>query len=619
MSSEGDDPKDKRPPPPSTLAGVVPQPPKPGLPPPRSTHGGGAPPPRPGQTPGVGQAPFSQPQPRDPSQPNPAPPGRPQPASQPPPHGQPPHARPQPASQPPPQGQPHARPQSPSQPPPQGQPHARPQSPSQPPPHAQPQQPHGQPSQRQPQPHQPYQPPHGQPPHGQPPHGQPPHAQPSPPHGQPPHGQPPYAQPPQQPPYQQQQPHTPFSPPQQPSPFAPPSSPPASGGFPDTPPMLKDPEWAQGFPNQPQGQQPLPTATARPRPGVPESDLLQSESSPIEKFAETAAEVPGRFMGFLKISAKRAFRLRIEPSEVLPDERHALATANPPIVDENLQAFLSWRRSVIFLVATIMTVLSIMGLVDALGGTRVASSVRWVKLLPTLAECAFCVICWMSLRHWTQWRKQRRWLLIGWLLFMLTPFVVYMYPLKWAVMEAGKAMTVEQMRVLGWNGVYNRAVAPFAFAMLSMLQLAPKVISLMPGLIRSAMVIKLLFPGAAAPGWLIVMCAPLYGMIAYAILVIPYQFTAEPWFMFGVVLIVLAQVLVMRSGFALAKPLTQEEALRHIRRIRTFYMVLLLTAAVAIIGGLWVLVRYLRFEWTTVITTLLKFEANVMILTTIGA
>ncbi|HEY5926011.1 MAG TPA: hypothetical protein VIV11_30200, partial [Kofleriaceae bacterium] len=46
---------------------------------------------------------------------------------------------------------------------------------------------------------------------------------------------------------------------------------------------------------------------------------------------------------------------------------------------------------------------------------------------------------------------------------------------------------------------------------------------------------------------------------------------------------------------------------------------LLLTAAVAIIGGLWVLVRYLRFEWTTVITTLLKFEANVMILTTIGA
>src|SRR5690606_11868729 len=113
-----------------------------------------------------------------------------------------------------------------------------------------------------------------------------------------------------------------------------------------------------------------------------------------------------------------------------------------------------------------------------------------------------------------------------------------------------------------------RAIAPFAFAMLSMLALAPKVISLMPGLIRSAMVIKLLFPGAAAPGWLIVMAAPMYAMIAYAILVIPYQFTAEPWFMFGVVMIVLGQILVTRSGFALAKPLTQEEALRHMRRVR---------------------------------------------------
>ena len=63
--------------------------------------------------------------------------------------------------------------------------------------------------------------------------------------------------------------------------------------------------------------------------------------------------------------------------------------------------------------------------------------------------------------------------------------------------------------------------------MIAMLQLAPKVISLMPGLIRSSMVIKLLFPGSSAPGWLIVLCAPLYALIAYAILIIPYQFTGR--------------------------------------------------------------------------------------------
>jgi hypothetical protein len=387
--------------------------------------------------------------------------------------------------------------------------------------------------------------------------------------------------------------------------------------------MSSDPAWAQGFPNQPQGQQPLPAATAYQRGGNAEAQLLQSEASPIEQLAEAAAEVPGRFVAFLKISTKRAFRLRIEPSEVLPDERQALAAENPPIVDENLQAFLAWRRSVLFLVATMLTILSIIGLIDSFtGSSKVAESVRFVKLLPTLAEVAFCVICWLQLRNWTNWRKQRNWLLVGWLLFMFTPFLVFMYPLIAVFEETKRSMTDELVRSLGVDGLSqlrSRAAMPLVFAMIALLQLAPKVISLLPGLIRSSMVIKLLFPGASAPGWLIVMCAPLYAMIAYALLIIPYQVSGSGWFIFGVVLLVLAQVLVMRSGFALARPLTQAEALQHITRIRKFYLVLLITGGVSILAGLGALVALLGLKFTTVITTILKFEANVMILTTIGA
>lgn len=374
--------------------------------------------------------------------------------------------------------------------------------------------------------------------------------------------------------------------------------------------MQNDPAWAQGFSNQQRG-------------GIPEARLVESESSPIEQLAEVVSEVPGRFVSFLKISTKRAFRLRIEPSEVLADERQALAAENPPIVDENLQAFLAWRRSVLFLVATMLTILSIMGLIDSFTGSKVAEAVRFVKLLPTLAEVAFCAICWLQLRHWTNWRKQRNWLLIGWLLFMLTPFLVFIYPLDAVFKEAGRTATVEMVRALGMDGtlkdVARRATMPLVFAMIALLQLAPKVISLLPGLIRSSMVIKLLFPGASAPGWLIVMCAPLYAMIAYALLIIPYQITGSGWFIFGVLLLMLAQVLVMRSGFALAKPLTQAEALEHITRIRKFYLVLLITGALSIVGGLGALVAILGMKWTTVVTTILKFEANVMILTTIGA
>jgi hypothetical protein len=361
---------------------------------------------------------------------------------------------------------------------------------------------------------------------------------------------------------------------------------------------------------------PLPEARAV---GVPQT-IGDARSSPIEQIKELAEKVPAKFVNFLKISTRRAFRLRIEPREVLPEERAALAAANPPIVEENLQAFLAWRRSVLFLVATLLVPLAVIGMLDALLlGSQVAKSVRMVKLLPALAETLFCLMCWLQLRKWANWRSQRRWLFLGWLLFMLTPFVVFIYPLRAAFEDLSRTMSAQQLQALGWNGVYNKALAPFAFAMIAMLQLAPKVISLMPGLIRSSLVIKLLFPGAAAPGWLIVMAAPVYALIAYAILIIPYQFTGEPWFIVGILLIVGAQILVARSGFALAKPLSQDEALTHIRRVRTFYLVLLLLSAACIIGGLGLLVQMLNMKWTTVVTTFLKFQANVLILTIIGA
>jgi hypothetical protein len=363
--------------------------------------------------------------------------------------------------------------------------------------------------------------------------------------------------------------------------------------------------------------------TAPPQAPVPEARVVGgysgNESNPIEVFAKEIEKVPGRFVGFLKISAKRAFRLRIEPTEILPDERAALAAANPPIVEENLQAFLAWRRSVLFLVATLLVPLSIIGIADSFTGSKVAPAVRYVKLLPSLAEALFCVICWTQLRRWAHWRSQRRWLFIGWLLFMITPFLVFIYPLRSAFMDVGRSMSVQQIQELGWHGMYNKAIAPFAFAMIAMFQLAPKVISLMPGLIRSSLVIKLLFPGSAAPGWLIVMAAPVYALIAYALLIIPYQFTGEPWFIVGILLIVFAQALVARSGFRLARPMTQDEALGDIKRVRKFYMALLLISAACIIGGLGVLTKILHMKWTSIASTLLKFESNVLTLTMIGA
>ena len=335
--------------------------------------------------------------------------------------------------------------------------------------------------------------------------------------------------------------------------------------------------------------------------------------------AKVLTENPGsKFVSFLKISATRAFRLRIEPTEVLPSERQALESATPPIVDSNLQAFLAWRRSVLFIVACALIPLTLIGFFDALLVGQ-ATAIRVVKMAPVLAEGLFLAICWLMLRRWAYWRSQRRWLLIGWLLFMATPFLVFVYPLR-SVFE--HSFSVEDAKALGFAGSFGaiaRNLMPFKITMIAMLQLAPKAISLMPGLVRASLVIKLLFPGSPAPGWLIVVAAPIYALLAYVILIVPYQFTGSGWFIGGVIGIVTGQILLARSGFGLAQPLTEAEAVVKIRAVRKLYVSIMIGSAVLIVIALGSLVAQLNLHPLDVILSVLKFETNVLILTMIGS
>ena len=293
------------------------------------------------------------------------------------------------------------------------------------------------------------------------------------------------------------------------------------------------------------------------------------------------------------------------------------ASDSPPILDVTLQAFLAWRRSVLFLVACALVPLTIIGVTDSLRSTRWLP-IFMVKFAPAFAEGVFCWVCWSQLKEWANWRKQRRRLFWGWLLFMLTPFVVFLYPLR-TVFEQIGGMKRDALLALGFEGAYRQVLMPFMFAMLAMLQLAPKAISLMPGLVRASLVIKLLFPGVSSPGWLIAMAAPLYALLAYVILIIPYQFTGSGWFIAGVLGVVAGQALLARAGFGLARPMDDAEALREIKKVRKLYITVMITSGVMIIIALGSLVEKLNLRATDVILAVLKFETNVLILTMIGA
>jgi hypothetical protein len=194
---------------------------------------------------------------------------------------------------------------------------------------------------------------------------------------------------------------------------------------------------------------------------------------------------------------------------------------------------------------------------------------------------------------------------LGWAVFMATPFVVFLYPLSRAFGERGGG---EEMMLVG-----------MVMSIGALLSLAPKAVSLMPGLVRAALVTKMLFPGSAGPGWLVVLAAPVYAVFAFLILIVPYQITGSGWFVLSMIAIIAAQMILARAGYLLAQPSNHAVAVNQVNRVRTTYLIATAVGALFLVIALIQLVKVFKIGYLTIFTTLLSFEANVLILTMIGS
>jgi hypothetical protein len=349
--------------------------------------------------------------------------------------------------------------------------------------------------------------------------------------------------------------------------------------------------------------------------------------------AAPAGQAGASFGSLYSLSIKRAFRLRIEPSEVLPAERAALEVASPPVRDPSMQAFLAWRRSVLLVVAVALVPLSVLRLIDALDVDIPGSGgvLKFLGVMPALAEAFFAVLCLAQLKQWTHWRTQRRTLFLGWLVFLAAPFLVYLYPLETVVdgiikaqlVAANGGADVDLTAAMADPAAQQalgavRMMATSALALSALITLAPKAVSLMPGLMRAGIVSKMLFPGATAPGWLLVLGAPVYFLFLYSVLIVPYQLTGSGWFVGGILAIGAGQLILAKAGYALARPLDRAGAVAEVGKARSAYLASMVAAAVLIVIAVARLAEKLDFSALTVFTTLMSFATNVLVLTLIG-
>jgi hypothetical protein len=324
---------------------------------------------------------------------------------------------------------------------------------------------------------------------------------------------------------------------------------------------------------------------------------------------------------FVFISLKRAFRLDIHTDEVLATERAHLEATAGHIQSPEHQAFLAWRRSVLLLVALMFVPLSVFRFLESFDGPPMPLVGRIFMLLPALAETAFCVVMFDQLKNWAQWKRQRSALFVAWLLYFAAPFVVYLYPFRTAFddsMYAEQQAAVIGSVPLGINKNTVHMAIGLAFGVQALLGLGPKVISLMPGLIRASIVTKLQFPGTTAPGWLMMLAAPFYALFAFIIMLLPYQITGSWAFVVGNAGVLAAQVFIGASGRKLTVPLTMQEANARIHKNWLAYIGILVVSAGFVVYGLYTFITMLHLGVVRIITSVLAVVSNVLLDTLVG-
>ena len=275
---------------------------------------------------------------------------------------------------------------------------------------------------------------------------------------------------------------------------------------PGGPPWPPQGQWPQQPQQQPHYQQPPQGQWPQPQPPYQQQPPQGQWPQPPHQQQRPPTQPPagGASLG---TALSRAFRLRIDPSEVTDHERDKLHAAG--ITSPVVQAFLAWRRSVLLVAAIGILGVLAFRFYDMSKQEGDPETLKMLHTLQTVVDVAFALLLWSQIGRWTRWRKQRRVLVVGWLLYFLMPFAIWLYPLRNALDDAlaqQAAGDPQAQAAAAVMGPLLGIVASFG----AMIELGPRAVSLMPGLLRGAITSKLLFPGASGPGWLVLLVAPVY-------------------------------------------------------------------------------------------------------------
>ncbi len=303
---------------------------------------------------------------------------------------------------------------------------------------------------------------------------------------------------------------------------------------------------------------------------------------------------------------KRAFSIDLSPGRILPEERSAFEVERIHAGSDQLKRVLLWRRGALFAALVFLLPATLVHFIrDIVGLAKGANAVTGLYLLVSFANIGLCIGAFNAFRSWDRWGKSRRMLFWTWAIAFAVPFLIALFPLRTLARQQG--IFGGQEVLFGVMGAMNAIIG-----------LAPKALSLVPGLLRAALTTKALFPGSSAPGWLILLGTPYYVLLLMVVMLMPYQIAGGGLMALALFCFLAAPLFLIRAGRRLSSPNQLEPALDTIRSTRMATTALNGAGGLFLFIGLIDLVGTLDLNPLDAFVPLLSIVANVFVLGVVG-
>lgn len=188
---------------------------------------------------------------------------------------------------------------------------------------------------------------------------------------------------------------------------------------------------------------------------------------------------------------------------------------------------------------------------------------QFTDFVQLLSLYALPVAALAAVLVWTRLRLSFGIMVAAFAFAFLTPLVIALCPWSWW----GYAEPALSPQAQPLEFVESKLEGMFEAAAY-LVTLLPTVLSLVPGVQRACVRVKMLMPQAMLPGWFLVVASPFYALFLLVVFVAVHQVDSHPLFFSGMLLFLLAPLVYAVRADLFTRPISTAEDERRIRSVQ---------------------------------------------------